>query len=49
MRISRDKLAFKLIFPPVQPSDKLEIMARSLSYREDVQQFRLRIPIQWNE
>ncbi|WP_405113519.1 DUF4179 domain-containing protein [Paenibacillus sp. FSL K6-1217] len=49
VRISRDKLAFKLIFPPVQPSDKLEIMARSLSYREDVQQFRLRIPIQWNE
>ncbi|WP_339225260.1 DUF4179 domain-containing protein [Paenibacillus sp. FSL H8-0332] len=47
VRISRDKLAFKLIFPPVQPSDKLEIMARSFSYPEDIQQFRLRIPVQW--
>lgn len=27
VRIIRDKLAFKLTFPPVQPSDKLEIMA----------------------
>ncbi|ETT48293.1 hypothetical protein C162_15530 [Paenibacillus sp. FSL R7-269] len=47
VRISRDKLAFKLIFPPVQSSDKLEIMARYFSYPEDIQQFRLRIPVQW--
>ncbi|WP_340023839.1 DUF4179 domain-containing protein [Paenibacillus sp. FSL K6-1096] len=49
VRISRDKLAFKLIFPPVQPSDQLEIVANSFSYTKDTQQFRLRIPLQWNK
>ncbi|MEK3715455.1 DUF4179 domain-containing protein [Paenibacillus sp. FSL R7-0333] len=49
VRISRDKLAFKLVFPPVQPSDKLEIMARYFSYPEDIQQFRLGIPVQWTK
>lgn len=48
-RISRDKLAFQLIFPPVQPSDNLEIIARYSSYSDDVQQFRLRIPLQWDQ
>ena len=47
VRIDRDKLAFKLIFPPVQPSDQLEIRARFFSYPEDTKQFRLRIPIEW--
>ncbi|MEK4515840.1 DUF4179 domain-containing protein [Paenibacillus sp. FSL H8-0122] len=49
VRISRDKLAFKLIFPPVQPSDKLEIVANSFTYTKDIQQFRLRIPIEWTQ
>lgn len=49
VRISRDKLAFKLIFPPVQPSDKLEIVANSFTYTKDIQQFRLRIPIEWTK
>ncbi|MEK3836116.1 DUF4179 domain-containing protein [Paenibacillus sp. FSL R7-0128] len=49
VRINRDKLAFKLIFPPVQPSDQLEIRARYFSYPEDIQQFRLRIPVQWTK
>ncbi|WP_238651666.1 DUF4179 domain-containing protein [Paenibacillus piscarius] len=46
VRISRDQLAFKLIFPPVQPSDRLKIVANSFSYSKDTQQFRLRIPLQ---
>lgn len=49
VRISRDKLAFKLIFPPVQPSDQLEIVANSFTYTKDIQQFRLRIPIEWTQ
>ncbi|OMF93573.1 DUF4179 domain-containing protein [Paenibacillus sp. FSL R7-0337] len=47
VRMSKDKLAFKLIFPPVQPSDKLEIITGYFSFPEDMQQFRLRIPVQW--
>lgn len=49
VRMSKDKLAFKLLFPPVQPSDNLEIITEYFSYPEDMQQFRLRIPVQWTK
>ncbi|QUL52376.1 hypothetical protein KDC22_18115 [Paenibacillus tritici] len=47
VRIERDRLVFKQIFPPVQLSDMLEIVAQYASYPAERKQFRLRIPLQW--
>jgi hypothetical protein len=47
VRLSRDKLSFKLIFPQAENTDKLEIVSHPFIYPADKEMIRVRIPLQW--